>query len=263
MTVQNEFKQLCGKMSEEMMKPFMAQKENIYIDADLLYDYRLGAVMALIQGEEDYNYVMQHVQEYLDAPTLECAKFFPKLGLTEQKLDEVIADPKYFVFISAAAPATQLLGEDLETLIRLFNTINQSKEVTRPLHLTINQRHIKIHEVYKKAIRERIWKVDPSVVIDFTEYKTWADVPERTIECQDFLGVYDMIEFLREGTNSQKLISAVPPRLTRCNICTLLQSDHDNPTADEFHNLRLMMECMCAQFTFKPKTLLNEELRNG
>lgn len=263
MTVQEEFRQLCDKMSEEMMKPFTTQKDNIYIDSDLLYDYRLGAVMALIHDEQDFNYVMSHVGEYLSAPTLECAKFFPDLKLTDQMLDDVIVDPKYYVFMNAAAPATEFMGKDFETLIRLFNTINQSKEITHPIHITINQRKIEIHNIYKKAIRERVMRVDPTIEVEFTNYKSWFDVPEATIKDQDFLCVYDMVEFLKEGTNSQRLLSKVPSDLMRCSICTLLQSDHANPSVDEFNNFRLMMECMCNRFSFKPKTLLNEGLRNG
>ena len=262
MDLTSEFRDLCTKVSNETMKPFMVQKENIYIDADLLYDYRLGAVLALTHGEEEFNYVLRNLEAYLKAPTLECAKFFPQLGLTEQKLDEVIANPDYFIFMNAAAPAT-LFMNDLEKIVVIFNSLNSSREVIRPLRITINQRRIKIHDEYKRQLVNRIHRTDPSVIVDFTEYRTWNDVPYKLISCQDFLCVYDLVEFLREGTNSQKAISKVPSDLGTCCICSLLQSDIPNPTIDHFTNLQRMIECMCQKLTFRPKTLLSKELING
>lgn len=262
MDAQTEFRQLCDKMSQETMKPFMVQKENIYIDSDLLYDYRLGAVLALTRGEADYNYVLAHLNAYLKAPTLECAKFFPDLHLTEEQLDKVIMDPNYFVFMNAAAPATEFFN-DLEKIIRIFNTINESKEVTRPLHITINQRRIKIHDVYKRQLENRIHRTDPSVIVEFTEYASWNDVPQTLIEVQDLICVYDMIEFLQEGTNSQKALAKIPSKLCRTCIATLLQSDKENPTLDDFTNLQRMLECMCMKLSFRPKTVLSKELING
>lgn len=257
-----EFKDVCEKLSQDMMKPFTVQKENIYIDSDLLFDYRLGAVLARVNGESDYNHVVQNIPAYLKAPTLECAKFFPQLNLTEEDLDDVIANPEYFMFLNAAAPATKLIA-DLEPIIRLFNTINESREGTNPIRITVNQRQIKFCKLVKANLLKTIHKIDPKVVVEFTEYKSWFEVPTSLIESQDFICVYNMIEFLKEGTNSQKLMAAVPPRLSKTNIATLLQSDVANPTVDHFHNLRVMLEVMCHQFCFRPKTLLNEELING
>jgi len=262
MDAQAEFKAMCDSLSSELVKPFTVQKENIYIDSDLLYNYRLGALLALTRDESDYLHIIKHLHEYLEAPTLECTKFFPDLGLSEADLDKVIDDPKYFVFLNAAAPAT-LFVKDLETVIRIFNTTNQSRETTRPLHITINQRRVKMHIVHQKALIETIHTFDPSVVVEFTEYKSWFEVPTSVIECQDFLCVYDMVEFLKEGTNSQKILASVPPKMAKCNIATLLQSDVPNPTVEHFENLRVMLEVMCNKFSFRPKTLLNEELING
>lgn len=262
MSAQTEFMSLCEKMSDEIVKPFVTQKENIYIDSDLLYDYKLGAMLALTKNEEDYNYLCKHLDDYLKAPTIECAKFFPDLGIEEQDLEDILSDPKYYIFLNAAAPAT-LFVDDLSTIIRIFNTINQSKETTRPLRITINQRRIKMHPMHQKALADHIHDTDPSVVVEFTEYKSWFEVPQALIECQDFICVYNMIEFLQTGTNSQKLLGTVPPKLAKANICTLLQADIPNPTVDHFVNLKVMLEIMCNKFTFRPKTLLNKDLIHG
>ena len=257
-----EFKSVCDKLSMDLMKPFTAQKKNIYVDADLIYDYKLGALMALTRNEADYKYVVNNIRGYLNGRTLDCARFFPELGVTEEDLDRMISDPKYFIFITAAAPASRFL-DDIETIIKIFNTLNESKEVKEPITLTINQRKIKIHDVHKAGIIQRIQRVDPRVRVRFTEFPSWFKVNEKLLEDQDFICVYDMIEFLHEGTVSQKLISEVPSRLMKTDIVTLFQSDKALPTNDDFMNLKTIMECMCDKFSFINKTIREGGLING
>lgn len=258
----SEFRSVCNKMSEEIIKPFTAQKEHIYVDADLIYDYRLGALLALIRSEEDFNYVWENLDAYATAPSLTVTKFFPKLGITEEDLDKVIKNPEYFNFLTAAAPPSQFM-EDVESVIRVFNTLNESREVKNPVKFHINQRQIKIHPHYKRGIIETIHNIDKSIIVDFTEYPTWFDVPETFLEQQDFICVYDLKEFLTEGTTSQKLLSAVPSKLMKSNILTLLQSDKDFPKVEDFVNLKVLMEVMCDKFTFIPKTIRKEGIVNG
>lgn len=264
MSAQNDFKSMCDQMSKEVLKPFLAQKEHIFIDSDLLYDYRLGAVLALTSNEEQYMYVVQNLPMYLNARDKLVSKYFPDLNITDELIEQIIRDSKYFTFISAASPATAFI-DNIEKVIRIFNTINESKEVSRPITLTINQRTIDIHPVYKRGLTNRIASVDPSVVVNFTSYKSWFDVPEQLVACQDFLCVYDMIEFLKEGTPSQKAISSVPSKLSRCSIVTPWQSDVEDPLPEHFRNLKVMMEVMCNQFSFINRTLCKdgELITNG
>jgi len=253
---QKEFKNLCNQMSKDIVKPFLKQKENIYIDSDLLYHYRLGAMLALTKSEDDFNYVREHINDYLEAPTLECAKFFPEMKLTDEDLDKFIVDPKYFNVISAISPASEFI-DNFDKIIRIFNTINESKEVTDPITITINQRRIPIHPVYRRGIINRIRSIDRHVNVKFTSYKSWYEVPQSLIAVQDFLCVYDMIEFLKEGTNSQKAISAVPSQLATCCIVTPLQADVPDPSFEHFRNLKVLLEVMCDKFSYISKTIIN------
>ena len=261
MDAQQEFRSVCDNMSKEIVKPFLAQKEHMYIDADLLYDYRLGAVLALTRNEEQYNYVMSQLPAYLNAHDNKTAKYFPDLNLTDEQIEEFIRKPEYYTFITAAAPATEFVG-NLQRVIRIFNTINESKEVTRPITITINQRTIELHPMCKKALSEIIAAIDPDVHVNFTSYKSWFEVPLELIEVQDFMCVYDMIEFLKEGTNSQIALSAVPSKLTRCSIVTPWQADTDKATPEHFRNLKVMLEVMCNQFSFIHRTIRQKEGRS-
>ncbi len=261
MDTQQEIRNLCDDMAKDLDKAFLKQKEHVYIDSDLLYDYRLGAVLGLTRSEQQFAYVVDHMQDYLDAPTLACAKFFPELGLTDEQLDKFITNPEFYQFICAAAPASEFI-DNLDKVIKIMNTLNEHAEVKRPLHVTINQRRIPIHPVYKHGIAHRIHEIDPRVIVEFVTYKSWYEVPETLLAIQDFICVYDLIEFLKEGTISQKMISGYPSKLRDCSIAALLQSDQAHPTIEHFSNTKTIMELMCDKFSFFPKTILNGELIN-
>lgn len=247
--------ELCDRLSAEVMRPLVTQKEYLYVDADTLFDYRLGAIMASIKNEHDYNYVLEHVDEYLTAPTLECAKFFPAFNKTDAELDDIASSSAGAVALAALTPPTKVL-EQLPVIIRVLNTINLSKETQRPIHVTINQRRVAITDYIKQFITDTITRGDASAKIDFTSYKSWFDVPEDLLRCQDVIIVYDLKEFLTLETTSQKLLIDTN-ELAMTDIMALTQSElSSEDTALGLENMKNVMELMCDKFTFINKTLL-------
>jgi len=262
-SVNNETLALCDKISKESMRPLVTQKEFVYVDAELLYDFRLAGLLSLIRnGASDYNYIMQHVKEYLDADTLECAKFFPELGITEADIDAVLADPEKSAIIAAIAPPTKLLHE-LGRCIMVLNTLNTSKETHRPIQLTINQSRVQIHNYLKKQIARVVHMDDPSVIIHFTSYPGWKTVPQEVLKNQDAIFIYDIKEFLLEGTNSQKALTT-DFGLGTVDIMALAQSDlNEADTPKGLSNMKMILSLFCTKFTFFKKTLLTKEINNG
>ena len=258
-----ETSELCTKISAEVMRPLVTQKEFVYIDADTLFDFRLGAIMAKVTGEDDYKYVMEHVHEYLDAPTLECAKFFPKFGMTEKDIDEFLVDPNYATVRAVISPATRLLGE-LSVIVRVLNSINASKETQRPITVVVNQRHALLEPFNKRLIEDSVYRGDKYAKVEYTNFPTWNDVPEAVLKKQDVIIVYDLNEFLREGTTSQKLLATVEEfAMTDIMAITQVTSTKVNDVELGLQNLSNVMELMCDKFTFINKTLLTRESNNG
>lgn len=255
MPFDNETIKLCDRISSEVMRPLVTQKEFMYVDADVLFDYRLGALLATVRGEQDYNYILEHVDEYLNAPTLECAKFFPDLHKTDSELDRIAADPQNATALAALTPPTKVL-EQLSVMIRVLNTINLSKETQRPIRVTVNQRRVQITDFVKNAITDAIARGDASATVTFTTYKSWADVPEDILRPQDVIIVYDLKEFLTVGTTSQKLLIDTN-ELSMTDIMAITQSElNSEDTPLGLDNMKNVMELMCDKFTFINKTLL-------
>lgn len=257
--VNSETRQLCSKLADEVVRPLVTQKEFIYIDASFFLDFKVGALLSLIRREKiDYDYILQHLQEYLDAPTLECTKFFPKLNLTEQDLLDRMEAPEYNDVLSVITPPTKFLSE-FGNIIRVLNTINQSKESSRPLKVTINQNLMTLNQYVRNNLTNAIHMIDSEIKVTFTEYRSWSEVPESVLEKQDVICVYNLRDFLREGTTSQKML-AETNKLSMTDIMAITQSDSSKEDLKlGLDNLKSVMEMMCDKFTFIHKTLLTSK----
>ena len=244
------------------MKPLMTQRKYMYIDLDLLFDFRLTALMSFIRGKEDYLYIRQHLDEYLQAPTLEVCKFFPKIGVTEEQLDEFLANPEYKEFIAALALPTDFLRE-LQDIIKFVNTENESKETHDPLKITLNSRYTDLHpDIYQRVVRA-IHASDPHIKVELTLYKNWSEVPADLIKQQHMICVYDVRDFLSVGSTSQKLLADMVA-LSDCSIVGLKVSDlSEEDTQKGVDNLQDAMSLCCNKFTMVNKSLLTEGLNNG
>ena len=252
-----------SQVSMAAMKPLMTQREFMYIDLDLLYDFRLTALMAFIHGKEEYDYLYSHLQQYLEAPTLEICKFFPSMNVKESDLDDFINNPEYRAFFAALAVPTNFMKE-LQDIIKFVNTENESKETHRSLKITLNCRYKNLHPYIINRVVDAIHKSDPNVKIEVTEYANWFEVPEELIKMQDMICVYDVRNFLETGTSSQKLLTELN-ELANCSIVGLKVSDlGKEDTEIGLVNLQDVISIMCKKFTLVDKSILSMEgLRNG
>ena len=264
MAIPKDFSDVCNKLAEEIMRPYFRQQEYLYIDVDLLADFRLGAVLASVRNEAEYNYVQASMQKYLDAPTLRCAEFFPELGLTDQQLDEMIESEKYERALSVLAPRSKLVLQ-FPLLFGTFKSINARAETHNPLKLYFNCPH-RVSDHFKAGLLKIVKEADPTVEVYFTDFKTWYDVPADLLGRMDFIGVHDLVGFLSNNTTSMKLLSEIPSRLGSTGIVALVQTDKPNLTGDELDlglvNLENVMEMMCEKFTYLRKTVLTKEDAN-
>ena len=254
-----DFEEMCTRWSTEMMRPLVKQKEFIYIDADILFDFKLGALISLMRnGEKDYKYILSKLDDYLAAPSLDCARFFPELGLTEEDLTNQMANPKYANVLAAIAPPTRFMAE-LGEMIRVINTINSSKESSRPLQVTINQRKLPLHKFTKDLLTENIHRADKNTKVEFVEFDSWFNVPKDLLSRQDIICVYDLKEFLAPGSVPQKLL-ADTNELAMSDILAISQSDLTGADLGlGMLNLRDVMEMFCEKFTFIRKTIMRPE----
>jgi hypothetical protein len=115
---------LIDQFRQEYFKPSFTVVKNIYIDIEVLQDFRLGALLCLISTEEEYKYI-KHVigsaqsqyQLRLDDVTM---KYFPAItSITDSDIDAFIADRRRHKALVKMSPMTFMFSE----LPNIFRTI--------------------------------------------------------------------------------------------------------------------------------------------
>jgi hypothetical protein len=264
MAMDKELSSFFDRVTTDIMRPYFMQQEYFYIDADLLVDFRLGALMAYIRNEADYKYVVEQIPTYLAGYDLDTAKYFPKLGLTERDLDRALTNPEYLAPLATISPRTQAMTQ-ICTMLSMIKSENARSDTDRPLKLYINFRY-PVHQSIKDEIHDEIKRADDKAIVEFTNYSSWAEPDEEFLKKMDFIGVYNIREFLKEGWPPQKLISAVPSGFGHTAIVALIQSD-PAPDQDQFDlgidNFVNVMELMCDKFSFIPKSIITKDDING
>lgn len=194
-----EIRRLMDKASENILKPMREPIREIYIDSDFLYDYRLGALLLKLKTNDEYQYVLKHLQEYEEGPSPKITSYFPDLKITEEDLDLLESDPVYEKILHVAAPSTKLLM-DLSNIILRTNTFNSNKDNPEPLTVWINQRnHIMPQEVQNRLVGF-LKAADPRVHIKFLNYRTWRHVDPKLFSRVKVFFVYSMIDFCKLGS---------------------------------------------------------------
>ena len=62
----------------------------IYVDMEMLQDFRLGALLSTLTVKEEMAYILSQLEQYNNRFDLNTAKHFPVLHKTDEELDEII-----------------------------------------------------------------------------------------------------------------------------------------------------------------------------
>lgn len=250
-----EFTQEVNQFSDSIIESMMNPITTIYIDSDFLYDYRLGALLLLIKGQEDYQYILDHLSYYEKNPTMKITNVFPDLKLTEEDVDLVENDIARRVHIQVVAPKTELL-DGLTEFVAAVNTYNVSQAEAAKLTLIINCRR---HDMQKSIWRDLVAYVrgfDPSVRMIKTNYYRWDEVPEDTIKDAGMLLVYDMSDFVK----SKPVMSKMSTMSLNNKILIgypQIEKDRDSEeeTIEALRNFHSVMDVMFGKFIYIQKSI--------
>ncbi len=247
---------LMDQAEEELLKPLFEPINLVYIDADFLYDYRLGAMLLKTSTEDQYKYILEHIPEYTEGKSRSIAKYFPKLGFTDNEIEMAANDYGWQDLVHAAAPKTKFL-DDLSLFLTRINTFNRSKMMTQPLQVIINSRYSPMPDSIWRELVGYIRDRDTVVRMSRTNYHTWYDVPRNLVERMSMILVYDLVDFLNEGTPSQSLLrqSKMLDKVILSPYQT--EEDYDDPEKEEeaIRNFAAVMMTYTTEFSFVKKSI--------
>lgn len=258
MTIDNESSKAFDKIADAIMTPFKQQISVIYIDADMLYDFRLGNLILHTASESQYQYIMSELSAYEDSPNFKISELFPKLGVSEEQLDAFEADPVLSWQIAPASPKTKLL-EDLDSFLRSVDTYNRGKEIKEPVKLIINQKKVKLHPTIKTSLARFVAMGHSNMLIEFTDYLNWNEVPQDIFDSIDVLFVHDISDFVRHGTVSQKRMAEMHESCLKKVVIATYKVDQSFATEEETEeavtNFVNIMRVMFSGFIFLKREL--------
>ena len=110
--------------------------EMIYVDMEMLQDFRLGALMTSITVKEEMAYIYSQIPKYNERLDLETAKYFPVLKKTDEELEEIIQ--KHPLMIAGMAPWT-VIYNNFNAVLSFLNVSNKTTSSDRkPLTVVMN-----------------------------------------------------------------------------------------------------------------------------
>lgn len=251
---ETKVKQAMDQVSEDILRPFKEPIKAVYIDADFLYDYRLGELLLKVTCDEDYNVVLKHLDEYINGTSFKITKYFPELNLTEEDLDLLERDPVLGKYVQVAAPPTKFLFELPKFIIQL-NTYNKNREENSEIKIYINTRGRKMNSAIWSRLADGLEKMCPNVRLINTTYSNWTEIPPNVYDTLDILYVYNMQDFMSVGSVScnklQKRESIGKIVITRPRV----REEFDNPddaqeALDNFERLMSFLVLRFAYFKF-------------
>lgn len=250
---QRSISSMMDDICKDIVAPYVRPKERIFIDVETLYDFKLGALIALY-AEESYDYILSKLDDYLDAYDLEIAKHFPELNTSEEMIDRFLLDECNKESLSILAPPRAIL-EDLEDIVRGINTFNTSKESHNPLKITINQSIFKLSDNAKDRLTDYILSIDPLIDVEYTTYH-WDDIPKEVLMSYDVLVIYDIASFV--SMDSKPVIECIQDgALGHATIATFMQVTNPNCDIDEgIANFSATMGVFCHNFLVLDKELI-------
>ena len=247
---------LMSQVAEEILKPFQEPIHGLYVDTDFLYDYRLGELILKLHDQKQFDYLKSCIPAYEQGNSRQITKYFPELKVTEEELDLLENDVKWQKFVAMAAPRTGFLLR-FNSFLAKINTYNHSKELNHPFRLTLNMRKIPMPDKILSQLVQHIKEFDRTIEIRVTHYKNWNEVPEASFNSWTMLLVYDLVDFVRYGTVSQKMLKS-----EKCLDKIILspyqtEEDFTDPQKEEqaFMNFKALMSLMVSEFSFVRKNI--------
>jgi hypothetical protein len=129
--------QAVGEASEEYFRAKFVPIRNIYLDIEVLQDFRLGALLHLITTQTELDYIRYRLKDYSNRLGSETMRYFPAIkDISEKDLDECIANKDKHRSLVVISPTTEFyMG--LPDMIRHINE-NNSRCATEVYHVNIH-----------------------------------------------------------------------------------------------------------------------------
>lgn len=166
-----QFQAFANGIMEEEWPPI----EHVFIDFDCFQDFNLGTLFAMINTEEEFQYILSRMQQYQNRLDNDTAKYFPALGFTEDQIRKVKQDPKNHEYISAAAPAYEFFYQFAYEAMDLVQKGRHPYHFEQPIQI-----HLLFKEVFpSETVRNKWWTWGNDLFEEADVHFLYGDIDDR------------------------------------------------------------------------------------
>lgn len=201
----NEDDQITEKLQglyNEFFNSTLKPITKVYLDLELVQDFKLGALLSTVQVQEEIEYIQYCIPKYNARLTNSCASFFPVLKHTDLELSRRMKQPELIELITTTAPFN--LGWD--AVLAILHEIEQHNAIMNAastISLVINVYDVVYPQPLKELLTDALKQEVPTVRVIFTEEERYL-APQY--EQYNVLFLYDLPEFVRPETTTSNAL---------------------------------------------------------
>jgi hypothetical protein len=158
--------QAFNNIAEEYFQAKLKPIRNVYIDIEVLQDFKIGALLNLITTQAEYDYILYRIAEYSKRITDETMRYFPIIkNISDEDLDAFIVDKENHRKLVVISPTTNFFM-GIPDMIRHINEANtRSPHENKHVHFHIGTNSVILDQDLKNNILFQFKKFDNTLNI--------------------------------------------------------------------------------------------------
>jgi len=191
---------VLSELANNYFTSIMPVINTVYIEMDCLQDYNLGALLSIIDTEEQYIYILKQISKYSKRNNFNIMEYFPELDYTESDIAKFIANPDNHLILSRISPMTNYY-KHFTKFIRCIESQNNKTNGTNKPTLTIGCNRVILNDSVKYNITIPITTLLPNwnISIRDTDCTTYSEVFLSSIDHFTVMNICDMMQDTRLG----------------------------------------------------------------
>ena len=240
------FDNMAQQHFDELFKPV----SNVYLDLDMLWDHRIGALVSMVKTSAEYEYILHKLDAYNDNWDKRISTNFPILDISDEMVDNFIQDPDNSKLISFTSPIKTCYANLPLWLDSIFSH-NRKQGKVNDVTLYINSQTFCPHKEFQESVVKALQNMFPNLNVGFIATsldKFHQKIPLTNIQ---FFIISDFQRFMMPDTVFPNLLmndmvfSDTYLKVAKTVDLDILQQE-DRPEIDElFNRTKLTMDLFC------------------
>lgn len=238
--------QLTSDAAHEYFKQSVTTINNLYIDMEVLQDFRLGALLNLITTQAEFDYILFRLGEYSKRLDERVMCYFPAIDtITDEDIDAFIVDSSNHRKLGYISPMTQVY-QDIPGLANSILKLNEfAPDGIQLLTFHIGINSIVLDPDLKQNIINQFKKLGNDIKIVLYD-TSLSEINKEVFETFDMFIVNNIKTFMYDKT-IQKYLSDGLFFNKRLLTHPYMEDSTGDKKVDEqrFHNTKIMLDVYC------------------